>query len=150
MTRDPTGPRREPDERPASRYRAMTPRILYAEPVDRVASSTRVLGVDVPVGRRRRDTDVLIDVIACVSAQRWEIISVGPSWAQLRRRKTIDLRWAALSFLALGVGLLAYLLVFAAKEDELGLVRVDGLRITLIGIRDPIVLTDFVVKDRPG
>ena len=146
----PPGSGRVPDERPAARYRSLTSRILYAEPIDRgEPSTTTVLGTAVPLGRRRRDTDVLIDLIACVSRQGWEIISVGPSWAQLRRRKRLDLRWAALSFLALGVGLLVYLLIFAAKEDEIGLVRIDGLKITLIGIEGSIALIDFLVKEAP-
>lgn len=71
--------------------------------------------------------DILQAEIGRRTAQGWEIVSRGPTEAQMRRPKRFSFGWAFLWFLLLGVGLFVYLVWHWLKAEQLAYLRVvDG------------------------
>ncbi len=61
------------------------------------------------------------------TAQGWQLISKSGDEAQMRKPKSFSMGWALVWLLALGIGLLFYLIYYAAKKDKLVYIRiVDG------------------------
>lgn len=68
--------------------------------------------------------DILQQEIARRTAHGWEIVSRGPSEAQMRRPKRFSFGWAVLWFLLFGVGLFVYLIWHWLKAEQLAYLRV--------------------------
>lgn len=51
-------------------------------------------------------------------AQGYRVVSQTPTSAQIVKPKTFSFVWAFLWFLCLGIGLIVYLLYYAAKKDQ--------------------------------
>jgi len=68
--------------------------------------------------------DILQAEIGRRTAQGWEIVSRGPTEAQMRRPKRFSFGWAFLWFLLFGVGVFVYLIWHWLKAEQLAYLRV--------------------------
>jgi len=67
---------------------------------------------------RPKDTEPLGAQIHWYVKQGYRVVSQSETHAQLVKPKQFSFVWAFLWFLCLGVGLIVYLLYYAAKKDQ--------------------------------
>ena len=67
---------------------------------------------------RPKDTDPLTDHVAWFVSQGYRVQSQTDAAAQLVKPKVFSFVWAFFWFLGFGVGLIVYLIYYAAKNDK--------------------------------
>jgi hypothetical protein len=84
--------------------------------------SLAMYGDGLPIAERRAKLD---QAIARYSSQGYRVTTRSDTTAQLFRPKKFSFFWALLWFLVFGIGLIVYLLYYAAKKDSVIFLEVD-------------------------